>query len=99
MPVDREITRPMLGTDQEPTALTWKTTLRSPSESVSGPRLSRSRSRSAGVLKDSLRGRTPSPLNKSIEYQPSKTELRKSHSGYLAILSCDKHACYMSISE
>ena len=76
MPVDREITRPMLGADQEPTALTWKSTLRSPTASPRGPHRSRSRTRSAAaLLSSSMRSRTPSPTIKSIDKNSS---LRKS---------------------
>ena len=84
MPIDREITRPMLGTDQEPTAITWKSTLRSPVSSPRGPtqtRQSRSRTRSSNALQSSLRSRTPSPLNQSLNN--SSSNLRKSHSGWV----------------
>ena len=58
MPLDREITRPMLGTDQEPTSRTWKSSLRSTSPSPRSSRQSRSRTRSNDLLKSSLRSRT-----------------------------------------
>lgn len=84
MPIDREITRPMLGTDQEPTAITWKSTLRSPVSSPRGPtqtRQSRSRTQSSNALQSSLRSRTPSPLNQSLNN--SSSNIRKSHSGWV----------------
>ncbi|XP_067928478.1 myosin heavy chain, clone 203-like isoform X1 [Watersipora subatra] len=79
MPIDREITKPMLGDNQEPTALTWKSTLRTPTESPRGPHQSRSRTRSAGMTQ-SLRSRTPSPAMKSLS---KDNNLRKSSSGKL----------------
>lgn len=84
MPLDREITRPMLGTDQEPTSITWKSSLRSPVSSPRGPsqtQRSRSRTRSStAALQSSMRSRTPSPLNKSLNN--STSNLRKSQTGY-----------------